>query len=69
MSTYVSTRGGGRPQNFTEVLLAGLAPDGGLYVPDSWPELDRGLIGHLSGLPYRDVALQIVRPFIGNPIE
>jgi threonine synthase len=37
---YVSTRGGGAPQRFSDILLEGLAPDGGLYVPQAWPSAD-----------------------------
>lgn len=36
---YVSTRGGAEPQGFFDVLLGGLAPDGGLYLPERWPQL------------------------------
>lgn len=68
MSRYISTRGPGAPQSFTDILLAGMAPDGGLYIPEKWPILDRALLGHLSGLPYAEVAMQVMKPFIGDDI-
>ncbi|MFN3826198.1 MAG: threonine synthase [Micavibrio sp.] len=65
---YVSTRGPGPSLSFLDVMMAGMAPDGGLYVPESWPELDRDLFQHLSGVSYADIAMHIIRPFIGNDI-
>ncbi|MCB9990018.1 MAG: threonine synthase [Rhodospirillales bacterium] len=69
MIKYISTRGGGNPRSFTDVLLAGLAPDGGLYVPDRWPQFDHGLLDHLHGLRYTEVAMQVLTPFIGDAIS
>lgn len=66
---YISTRGGGDPQSFTDVLLSGMAPDGGLYIPEEWPELDHGLLSHLQGLTYTEIAMHIIRPFIGGTIK
>ncbi|MEM7650681.1 MAG: threonine synthase [Pseudomonadota bacterium] len=63
--SYISTRGGGQskegPLSFEEVLLAGLAPDGGLYVPESWPALD---LDDLRDKPYAYVAAQVMYPFV-----
>lgn len=67
MIRYLSTRGGG-PMDFADVMLSGLAADGGLYVPDRWPVLDRGMMTALAGAPYADIAGQIMRPFIGGAI-
>ncbi|MFN4142198.1 threonine synthase [Aestuariivirga sp.] len=65
---YVSTRGEAPELGFEDVLLTGLARDGGLYVPASWPELPaRGII-ELQGKPYEDVAHAVIRPFIGGAI-
>lgn len=61
MIHYISTRGGGAPQNFESVLLSGLAPDGGLYVPDHWPLLD---LVALKGKSYVEVALAVMYPFV-----
>ncbi len=66
---YISTRGPGNPQSFTDVLLSGMAPDGGLYIPDSWPEIDHNKLEHLQGLSYVDIAMQIIYPFIGDTID
>ncbi len=65
---YVSTRGEGSPLGFVEVMLAGLARDGGLYVPEAWPALEPDQIAGLAGRPYAEVALEVVRPFIGGTI-
>ncbi|AGH99035.1 threonine synthase [Micavibrio aeruginosavorus] len=68
MIRYVSTRGPGTPQSFTDVMLAGLAPDSGLYIPDMWPEIDRDLLSHLAGTPYTNVAMEIMTPFVGKAV-
>lgn len=65
---YRSTRGGAAPQNFKEVLLQGLASDGGLFVPQEWPMLN-GHIKQYSGLPYAEVAQAVTAPFIGDEIK
>lgn len=65
---YFSTRGGVSAVSFSEAVLDGLAPDGGLYLPESWPRLEPGEIAALRGLPYADVAFRIMRPFIGEEI-
>lgn len=66
---YISTRGDALPQSFCDVLLRGLAPDGGLYVPETWPQLDLGTIRSFQGKPYVEVAETIMRPFIGDEIS
>lgn len=66
MISYISTRGGGEPQSFEDVLLAGLAPDGGLYVPESWPHLDFAL---LRGKSYIEVAEAVMFPFVEGSID
>ncbi len=65
---YVSTRGEGAPLDFTEVMLAGLARDGGLYVPESWPSVMNADIAGLAGRPYAEVAVEVMRPFVGASI-
>ncbi len=69
MIRYISTRGPGEPKSFLDVMLAGLAPDGGLYIPDTWPELDRDLLARLSGTPYTSVAAAVMEPFIGSALK
>jgi threonine synthase len=65
---YISTRGEAPALGFIDVTLAGLARDGGLYVPDSWPILSAEQIAALAGRPYAEVACEIVRPFVGGAI-
>src|SRR6187549_1692370 len=65
---YVSTRSEAAPLDFVEVMLAGLARDGGLYVPESWPALDRETIAGFAGKPYAEVAVDVIRPFVGGSI-
>jgi threonine synthase len=65
---HVSTRGEAPPLGFAEAMLAGLARDGGLYVPESWPRLEPKTIAAFAGRPYAEVALEIVRCFADNSI-
>ena len=65
---YVSTRGNAPILNFEEVTLAGLASDGGLYVPEAWPQLSAGEIAALKGLSYVETAVRVCRPFVGDVI-
>ena len=60
---FVSTRGGATPANFEELLLAGLAPDGGLYVPEDWPRFSEDDIRTLAGSSYSDVVRRVITPF------
>ena len=63
---YISTRGTSAPAKFIDVLLGGPAPDGGLYLPETWPQVGRYQIGELASLPYAEAAYRIMRPFIGD---
>ena len=65
---HVSTRGEAAGLGFAEVMLAGLARDGGLYVPEAWPTLDRATIAGFAGRPYAEVALDVIRLFTGDSI-
>jgi threonine synthase len=65
---YVSTRGEAAPLDFIEVMLAGLARDGGLYVPEVWPSLTPAAIASFAGRPYAEVACEVIRPFVGGSI-
>lgn len=69
MTKFISTRGGTPPQSFTDVLLQGLAPDGGLFIPESWPQIDIEDLRNLSGVPYAEVAHKVISPFIGDDID
>ena len=65
---YVSTRGEAPELGFEDVLLTGLARDGGLYVPASWPKLSPETLRALRGYPYEEVALAVIAPFVGDAI-
>jgi threonine synthase len=66
---YVSTRGEAPPLGFMDVTLAGLARDGGLFVPEIWPQLAPAAIAALAGRPYAEVAVEVMRPFVGDAIS
>ncbi len=66
---YISTRGkreNSPPLDFERVLLSGLAPDGGLYVPNQWPKINKIKMEQLRGASYVDTAYCIIRPFTGT---
>ncbi|MGY6769730.1 threonine synthase [Komagataeibacter sp. NFXK3] len=65
---YISTRGQAPVRDFSSVLLAGLAEDGGLYLPESWPELSVDDWRGLRGLPYPELAARIIAPFAEGSI-
>ncbi|WP_062221983.1 threonine synthase [Aureimonas sp. D3] len=65
---YVSSRGEAPTLGFADVLLAGLATDGGLYVPETWPTLSPETIASFAGRPYAEVALEVLTPFVGGEI-
>jgi threonine synthase len=64
---YVSTRGAAPTLGFRDVLLEGLASDGGLYVPESWPTLPP--LSSLRGRPYPEVAVEVMWPFVEGEID
>ena len=66
---YVSTRGEAPALGFIDVMLAGLAADGGLYVPETWPNIDAETIAGIAGRRYAEVAFAVVRPFVGGQID
>jgi threonine synthase len=65
---YVSTRGQAPVRDFAGVLLAGLAEDGGLYMPESWPHFTAADWRALRGLPYPALAARVMQPFVGEAI-
>lgn len=65
---YVSTRGEAPELDFEDVLLTGLARDGGLYVPAEWPKFTAGELASLRGKPYADVAFAVMAKFIGDAV-
>ncbi|QPC87033.1 threonine synthase [Mesorhizobium sp. NBSH29] len=66
---YISTRGEAPFLGFSDVLLAGLARDGGLYVPQQWPQFSPAEIRAMRGLSYSDLAIQVLTPFLGDEIS
>ena len=66
---YISTRGEAPVLSFTEALIAGLASDGGLYVPENIPQLSPGEIAGFAGKPYAQVAEAVISPFIAGELE
>ncbi len=61
---YISTRGQAEVLDFENVLLAGLASDGGLYVPEKLPHWDRHFLNSLHGMNYEEIALEVLSPFV-----
>ena len=66
---YVSTRGGMAPRAFSEILLEGLAPDGGLVVPDHYPKIDPATLERWRPLAYADLAFEVIRRFVDDIAE
>ena len=65
---YISTRGQAPARDFAGVLLAGLAEDGGLFVPESWPHFSPADWRAMRGLPYHALAARVMQPFAGDAI-
>lgn len=66
---YLSTRGSAPVLDFRGATLAGLASDGGLYVPESWPSFNADEIAALAGLSYAQTAARIMAPFVGDSLS
>ncbi len=66
---YVSTRGEAPELDFEEVLLTGLARDGGLYVPEVWPGLPSANAAGFEGLAYHELAAHLASPFVGDAVD
>ncbi|MEM6762478.1 MAG: threonine synthase [Pseudomonadota bacterium] len=65
---YISTRGGAEPLGFCDATLAGLAPDGGLFVPAQYPRFET-VTDRLRGRPFEEVALSCLSPFAGGDLD
>ncbi len=63
---YLSTRGDTTPRGFADILLEGLAPDGGLYLPAHYPHVDPATLARWRGLPYADLAFEILSLYIDD---
>ncbi|MDM3871651.1 threonine synthase [Porticoccus sp. W117] len=66
---YISTRGQAPALSFEEAVLTGLATDGGLYVPENIPQFSREQIAAWAGLPYNELAFEVIKPFVDGEIE
>ena len=66
---YVSTRGTAPVLYFDDVLLAGLATDGGLYLPESWPTFSAADIRSMQRMKYTELAVRVMTPFLGEQIN
>ena len=66
---YISTRGAAPALDFEGATLAGLAPDGGLYVPREWPRFSIDELTAMRGLPYAELAAQVMQPFVGSSLS
>ena len=66
---YKSTRGSSNEVPFSEVLLGGLAPDGGLYMPEYFPSMTLEQINEMEGLEYHELASKILFPFVEGEIS
>jgi threonine synthase len=69
LTRYISTRGEAPELGFCDVMLTGLARDGGLYVPATWPQLSTDAIAGFFGRPYWEVAVEVIRPFVAGEIS
>jgi len=67
--TYKSTRGQSKELYFKDVIFEGLATDGGLYIPSSWPKLDLDLIKSFEKMSYQEIAFHVIKPYIDNSLS
>ncbi len=65
---YISTRGEAPVLSFSDALLAGLARDGGLYLPETWPQFSKADIAAMAGKSYQDIAFAVLMPFVEGDI-
>ncbi|MDZ4227380.1 MAG: threonine synthase, partial [Patescibacteria group bacterium] len=63
---YVSTRGGGEPQTFSKILLEGLSADGGLYVPEEYPQVTPDELAKMRGMSYPELAFAVLSKYIDD---
>lgn len=66
---YISTRGQAASLDFEDAMLAGLARDGGLYVPEVWPTFTNDQIQQMQGMSYTEIAFEVMAPFVEGSIE
>jgi threonine synthase len=66
---YISTRGHQKKLEFHDVIFEGLAPDGGLYVPETWPILDNDTINSFNKKTYQEIAFEVISPYVGKSLS
>ncbi|TVP46490.1 MAG: threonine synthase [Halomonas sp.] len=66
---YISTRGKAPALSFEEVVLTGMASDGGLYVPETLPEFSHAELADMAGLSYAEIAFRVMKPFVNGEID
>ncbi|MCE9664093.1 threonine synthase [Halomonas sp. M5N1S17] len=66
---YISTRGQAPALSFEEVVLTGMASDGGLYVPETVPQLSRDDLAAMAGLSYAEIAFRVMKPYVNDEID
>jgi len=66
---YISTRGKAPALSFEEVVLTGMASDGGLYVPETLPQFSREELADMAGLSYAEIAFRVMKPFVNDEID
>ena len=66
---YISTRGQAPALSFEEVVLTGMASDGGLYVPETVPQLSREALADMAGLSYAEIAFRVMKPYVNSEID
>ncbi len=65
---FISTRGQAPAVSFTDAVLAGLAPDGGLYLPEIWPQIEADAIAAMADAPYEQIAATVLHPFLADAL-
>jgi threonine synthase len=65
---YISTRGNAPKLSFKDVIFEGLASDGGLYIPESWPSLSKDIIDSFSSMTYQEIAYEVISPYIDSSL-
>jgi threonine synthase len=66
---YVSTRGGVAPVSFSQAVMMGLATDGGLLLPETFPQFDTETLQRWAGLSFRELAVEVMLPYVGEDID
>ena len=66
---YISTRGTSRKLTFKDVIFEGLASDGGLYIPETWPSIDKKKLSNFKNISYQDIAFEVIKPYLDDSLS